>query len=132
MKEPSIEQLMAADVTGNAPIGAKPVTKAVKSPATSTKEQTNQSDTYSLNKEIEEKIQQVEKGKSFTIKLTTQELAQAIRSAEANNMTAKNWLQEQVSSMLVSDIGKPKVVGPSGASTKRITGPSNTTRWHTT
>lgn len=78
--------------------------------------------------EIEAKIKELQKGATFTMKLTAPQLMRVKREAESVDLDWKAYLTGKVIDMLESRIGKPTITGPSffGKSVaQKITGPSN-------
>lgn len=136
MKEPTIQELLAADVTGNAatinPDFAPEVkeTKRANELRSSTTEPDAvqpQQDVYSINKELAP--EPVMKGKKFTLELNPFEYDQARRAAAAVNEDVKDWLMAQLTAKLTTNIGRSKIFGPTGASTNKVTGPSVGVSW---
>lgn len=141
MKEPTIEELMAADVTGNAekftdaaslhsttgkPTAASEVTDKS---ATLVKEEPDAqpADVYSIHKDVTPKPSR--KGKKFNLELTAFEYDQAKRAADAVGVEVKEWLLSQVTAQLTSNIGRAKIFGPTGTTTSKVTGPSVGVAW---
>ena len=127
MKEPTIEELMAADVTGNAKAINPDFAAEVKEEKEAVDQPQQVQDVYSINKELAP--EPVMKGKKFTLELNPFEYDQARRAAAAVNEDVKDWLMAQLTAKLTTNIGRSKIFGPTGASTNKVTGPSKGVSW---
>ena len=102
MKEPTLEEIMAADVN--------------KRPSNPEQQQ------------IEQKIEQV-KPKKITLTLEPYEWDIAQRNAKACGLDPKDWLLRNIHELLTDRVGKARITGPSGATHNKVTGPSPKVAW---
>ena len=133
MKEPTIEELMAADVTGNAEKFTDAASlhsttgKPTAAPGVKEEPDAQPAAVYSIHKDVTPKPSR--KGKKFNLELTAFEYDQAKRAADAVGVEVKEWLLSQVTAQLTSNIGRAKIFGPTGTTTSKVTGPSVGVAW---
>ena len=79
--------------------------------------------------EIETKIKSLAKGATFGMKLNAEQIAFATRkSIECHLPDWKSWLKREIEEQILnSKIGKSTITGPSFASGKKVTAPSQWT-----
>ena len=76
--------------------------------------------------DIENKIKELQKGSSVTIKLTRDQHIRAQREAATLGLDYKQYIKLKVNEMLEGDVGRSTIAGPSWASSgKKISAPSN-------
>ena len=75
--------------------------------------------------DIEKRIQQLQKGAEFRMKLTAPQLARISREADALGLSWKEHMRNKViADVLEGTVGRSVVTSPSFASGKKVTGPS--------